>query len=126
MSAAIIVRKDKYVLIYKDQTGVFNQISSKGYKYIIVLYYYDSNAIIAEPLKSRMQIEILQVYKKLHGYLTKLGLCPKLKWLDNEASRISATKWTSKISIGKLYHPTKTGAIPTIGKYGTSKKTCRV
>ena len=71
-----------------DQTGIFFSISSTRYKYILILYYYDSNTIISEPLKSRIQGEILQVYKKLYGYLTKQGIFSKLQVLDNEASRI--------------------------------------
>jgi hypothetical protein len=39
--------------IYTDQTGRFPMISSKGNKYIIVLYEYDGNAKLAEPIKNR-------------------------------------------------------------------------
>jgi hypothetical protein len=38
--------------IYTDQTGLFPVISGKGNKYII-LYEYDDNAILAEPIKNR-------------------------------------------------------------------------
>ena len=88
MFAAIIESKDKSGLIYMDQTGIFFPISSTRYKYILILYYYDSNTIISEPLKSIIQGEILQVYKKLYVYLTKQGIFSKLKVLDNEVSRI--------------------------------------
>jgi hypothetical protein len=33
--------------IYTDQTGRFPMVSSKGDKYIMILYDYDSNAILA-------------------------------------------------------------------------------
>jgi hypothetical protein len=39
--------------IYTDQTGHFPVISSKVNKYIMVLYEYDGNAILAEPIKNR-------------------------------------------------------------------------
>jgi hypothetical protein len=39
--------------IYTDQTGLFPMISSKGNKYIMVLYEYDGNAILTEPIKNR-------------------------------------------------------------------------
>ena len=39
--------------IYTDQTGRFPVVSSKGNKYIMVLYDYDSNAILAKPIKDR-------------------------------------------------------------------------
>jgi hypothetical protein len=42
--------------IFSDQTGRFPVISSKGNQYIMVVYDYDSNHILAEPLKSRMWV----------------------------------------------------------------------
>jgi hypothetical protein len=38
--------------IYTDQTGRFPVISSKGNVYIMVLYEYDGNSIMAEPIKN--------------------------------------------------------------------------
>jgi hypothetical protein len=38
--------------IYTDQTGCFPVTSSQGNQYILVLYDYDSNAILVEPLKN--------------------------------------------------------------------------
>jgi hypothetical protein len=38
--------------IYTDQTGRFPITSSRGNKYIMILYNYESNDILAEPLKS--------------------------------------------------------------------------
>ena len=37
--------------IYTDQTGRFPVTSSRGYKYIMIAYEYDSNNILAETLK---------------------------------------------------------------------------
>jgi hypothetical protein len=37
--------------IYTDQTGRFPVVASKGNKYIMILYDYDSNAISAQPIK---------------------------------------------------------------------------
>jgi hypothetical protein len=37
--------------IYIDQTGRFLVTSSQGHQYILVLYDYDTNAILTEPLK---------------------------------------------------------------------------
>ena len=39
--------------IYSDQTGKFPITSSRGTKYIMIVYDFDSNAILSEPLKSR-------------------------------------------------------------------------
>jgi hypothetical protein len=45
--------------IYMDQTGRFPVQSSRGYKYIIILYDHDSNAILAEPMKSRSDHDMI-------------------------------------------------------------------
>ena len=37
--------------IYTDQNGRFPVASIKGKNYVFVLYFYDSNKIITEPLK---------------------------------------------------------------------------
>ncbi len=71
--------------IHSDQTGRFPITSSRGSKYIMVVYDYDSNAILTEPLTSRTETELLRAYSKLHDYLTARGLKPALQRLDNEA-----------------------------------------
>jgi hypothetical protein len=78
--------------IYTDQTGRFPVTSSRGNKYLFVLFDYDSNAIIAEPIKSRQQDELLRAYKKLTQHLRKRGLTPKLQRLDNECSAAMKTE----------------------------------
>ena len=56
-----------------DQTGQFPVISSRGYKYLMVVYVKDCNAILAEPLKSRNGTDLLQAYTKIHQYLSHRG-----------------------------------------------------
>jgi hypothetical protein len=70
--------------IYIDQTGRFPTTSSRGNKYIMILYDYDSNAILAKPLKSKSEGEMIRAYSKLHEYLSDRGLKPRLQKLDNE------------------------------------------
>jgi hypothetical protein len=48
--------------IYSDQTGRFPVIFSKGNKYIMVLYEYDGNAILAEPIKNRTAADLLRAF----------------------------------------------------------------
>jgi hypothetical protein len=43
--------------ICTDQTGRFPVVSSKGSKYIMIIYDYDSNAILAQPIKDRTAME---------------------------------------------------------------------
>lgn len=72
--------------IYTDQTGAFPVVSARGVKYLMVLYDYDSNVILAEGLSSRGQGELLRGYKELLGSLKRAGLQPRIQRLDNEAS----------------------------------------
>jgi hypothetical protein len=74
--------------IYTDQTGKFVAPSSTGNNYLLVLYNYDSNAILAEPLKNRTAASILIAYKAVHSTLCAAGLRPQLQCLDNERSAI--------------------------------------
>jgi hypothetical protein len=72
--------------VYTNQTGAFPTTSSNGNKYMLVMYHYDTNAILVEPLKTRHGNEILRGYQKLYTHLTNRGFKPTTHWLDNEAS----------------------------------------
>jgi hypothetical protein len=60
-------------------------VSSKGNKYIMILYDYDSNEILAEPIKDRTAPELLKAFQVMEQELVARGLKPKLVKLDNEA-----------------------------------------
>jgi hypothetical protein len=77
--------------IYTDQTGRFPVVSSKGNKYIMILYDYDSNAILAQPIKDRTAPELLKAFQVMEQELVARGLKPKLIKLDNEASKLLKT-----------------------------------
>ena len=72
--------------IYTDQTDKFIVASSTGSNYILVLYDYDSNNILVEPMRSRSGPCILRAFQTLHARLVTAGLRPKLHRLDNECS----------------------------------------
>ena len=74
--------------IYTDQTGRLPVTSSKGNKYILVAYHYDSNTIHAEPLRTRSGLDLTKSYQKLHSLLTNRGLRPHLHILDNECPNV--------------------------------------
>ena len=59
--------------IYTDQTGRFPVTSSKGTKYLCIAYEYDSNAILAKPMKGRKGSDILMAYKEILKYLEMRG-----------------------------------------------------
>jgi hypothetical protein len=77
--------------IYTDQTGRFTVVSSKGNRYIMILYDYDSNAILAQPIKDRTAPELLKAFQVMEQALLARGLKPKLMKLDNEASKLLKT-----------------------------------
>jgi hypothetical protein len=71
--------------IYTDQTGRFPVVSSKGNKYIMIVYDYDSNAILAQPIKDQTAPELLKAFQVMEQELVARGLKPKLMKSDNEA-----------------------------------------
>jgi hypothetical protein len=71
---------------YSDQTGKFPLQSSRGYNYVMVLYDYDSNAILSKPLKTRQASELTKAWTALHSKLQSNGYAPTLHILDNECS----------------------------------------
>jgi hypothetical protein len=74
--------------IYADQTGRFPFVSSKCNKYIMVLYDYDINAILAQPIKDRTAPELLKAFQFMEQELVAKGLKPRLMKVDNEASTL--------------------------------------
>ena len=68
------------------QTGDFPILSSKGNKYVMVLYDHDTNEILSDPLQSWSQQNILDTQIKLHEYLTNRDFTSRVKILDNEFS----------------------------------------
>jgi hypothetical protein len=74
--------------VHTDQNGKFPVTSSTGNNYLLIVYDYDSNGILAKPMPRRTGLCILHAYKTIHTRLTTAGLHPKLQRLDNEASLI--------------------------------------
>ena len=73
-------------IIYTDQTGKFQIQSSHGYKYVIICYTYNCNAILAYLIKKRSASELLQVYQHFYTILHNSGLVPQMRKLENEMS----------------------------------------
>lgn len=72
--------------IFTDQTGCFLVPSVEGYNYIMVLYDYDSNVILARPMKSRTKEQMILALQPMLQTLEKSGFKPRLQRLDNETS----------------------------------------
>jgi hypothetical protein len=83
---ATIVEFNSKNKAYTDLTGRFPFTSSRGNKYMLIVYDYDSNAILVETLKSRQAGEIKKAWETMHLTLNSHGSSPKLYILDNEAS----------------------------------------
>ena len=69
---------------FSDQTVCFPVTSSKGNKYVTIMYHYDSNNILGEAMKSRTGEKTLRAFTKIHMELKDKGLKPKMHDLDNE------------------------------------------
>jgi hypothetical protein len=69
--------------IYTDQTGRFPVVSSKGNKYIMILYDYDRNAIMAQTIKDITAPELFRAFQVMEQEVVARGLKPKPMKLDN-------------------------------------------
>ena len=69
-----------------DLSGRFPHKSSQGSQYLLVIYDYDSNAILVEPLQSWQAAKINSAWKTIHKKLSRGGNEPNLYIIDNEAS----------------------------------------
>ena len=87
MYAATICYNEPTGKLYTDLMGRFPVQSSRGHKYILVAYNFDSNSIHVKPLKSCHDNDTIKAYEEIYTKLTSRGLKPKLHWLDNEASK---------------------------------------
>jgi hypothetical protein len=54
----------------------------------MVLYDYDSNAILEKPIKDHTAPELLKAFQLMEQELLARGLKPKVMKLDNEASKL--------------------------------------
>ena len=69
-----------------DLTGRFLHRLSSGNSYLFVLYDYDTNIILIEPLKSHQAGEIAVLFKKCLVRLAKNLVHPNFFVMDNECS----------------------------------------
>ena len=55
--------------------------------YILLLYNYDSNLIVAQTMKSNKGAAIINAYELIYTELTEAGITPIIQYLDNETSK---------------------------------------
>ena len=70
--------------IFLDQTSRFPIFSSRGNMSLMVLYDYNSNTNLAEPLKDNMTTELVRAQTQLTQYLLYRGLKPTALCIDSE------------------------------------------
>jgi hypothetical protein len=80
--------QDKYTLIRRVDFPLFQAVSGKGNTCNMILYDYDSNVILAQPIKDRTAPELLRAFQFMEQELVNRGIKPKLMKLDNEASTL--------------------------------------
>eukprot|EP00978_Attheya_sp_CCMP212_P009528 scaffold22535_cov32-Attheya_sp.AAC.1 len=74
-------------IISTDLPGRFPITSARGHAYVFVMYDFDSNSILAVPIKNRRKESLIQGYKDCLIDLTRAGIKPILHRLDNEISK---------------------------------------
>ena len=74
-------------VVYTDQTGRFPTTSSRGNRYLMVMYFIDGSLILMEPMKSRHENEMIRAHNVLITRLKERNFAPKKQILDNEISK---------------------------------------
>ena len=82
---AIISHKDNNIG-YMDTTGRFPQRSSRGNEYILIGFHYNTNVILAEPIKNRSAQSLTTAWENMHKEFKKSTNAPNIYVLDNEKS----------------------------------------
>ena len=62
-------------------------MSNCGMQYILVLYDYDSNEILARAMKINKGEAIITAFESIYDELTETGITAILQYLDNETSK---------------------------------------
>jgi hypothetical protein len=73
-------------LMYADQTGLFQAVSSLGNKYIMILHHVDRNSSWAEAMRSQSGGKLILACACALARMRRRGLIPKHQILDNQAS----------------------------------------
>eukprot|EP00804_Cyclotella_cryptica_P015967 CCRYP_004129-RA/>CCRYP_004129-RA protein AED:0.18 eAED:0.18 QI:0/0/0/1/0/0/2/0/948 len=72
--------------LYTDQTGKFPHVSSRGYRYQMILYHVASNSIWVEPTKNRTEGELILARSRALLRMKACNITPQHQVLDNEIS----------------------------------------
>ena len=78
--------------ISTDLPGRFPITSAQGNAYIFIMYDYDGNSIMAEPIKNRKKESLLYGFHTCVTALKRAGITPIIHRLDNEISKDMITR----------------------------------
>jgi len=79
-----------------DLTGTFPFVSLEGNICFLVVYHYESNAILALPISGFSDKAILRAYKEIYEMIELKGFIIRLIVMDNQASKIIKQYLTPK------------------------------
>ncbi len=91
--------------LYSDLMGTFPFMSLKGIICFLVLYHYESNAILALPIANFTDETILAAYQTQFKLLKSKGCNIRLNVMDNQASRVIKKYLTKKQCNNLLVEP---------------------
>ena len=77
---------DTHSEAFTDLTGPFSYESSRGNRYIFLLYTYGLNRILIECMKNRGDSEMEGVLETCYARLEEVGIKPAMNVLDSECS----------------------------------------
>jgi hypothetical protein len=77
-----------FSVVYNDWTSKFPYISLDGNVCFFVMYHYKTNAILATSIPGLDSASILVAYKENFECLESKGYKPKLKVMDNQATKV--------------------------------------
>ena len=91
--------------MHTDQTGKFLYVSTRGYKYIRILYAYDFNAILSTSLRPKLGSDQLAGTKSIYERLNLKGHMTILHFMDNKEAPCCVTYYLQANDIARQLIP---------------------
>ena len=107
-----------------DLTGRFPITSVQGIAYLFVMYDYDSNTILAAPIRNRTKGSLIAGLNQCLATLKKAGIKPVLLKLDNEVSKDMVAHIEAENMTYQLASPGDHRTLPAERAIQTMKNHC--
>ena len=102
----MLINKDEVCTAYQDLTGRFPARSTRGNKYVLIGYHYDSNCILGTAVENQKAPVLAEAWELLHKHFEKAEISPAEWVMDNEISSDLNTAFEKMIQIFNLSRPT--------------------